>query len=90
MGLVTGALGAAGTMAPGHAAEQQVVQRQLARDLAEAGPSLDERTFSDRQELLEFLLFPTPLQSLVGATCLGSVASKTSVQTEGLLCYTIL
>ena len=57
MGLVTGAMGIAGGVAPGHAVQQQVVQGQLARDLAEAGPSLDERAFSNRRDYHGFSKF---------------------------------
>ncbi|BDA51126.1 phosphatidylinositol 4-kinase alpha [Coccomyxa sp. Obi] len=66
MGLVTGAMGAAGSVGPEHAAEQQLVQRQLARDLAEAGPSLDERAFSNRCFRAAAALIATANQGLPG------------------------
>ena len=50
-GLISGAMGAAGALGSGQKAEHQLLQRQLARDLEQAGPSLDEPAFSNRQDL---------------------------------------
>lgn len=65
-GLIFGAMGAAGALGSGQKAEHQLLQRQLACDLEQAGPSLDEPAFSNRQA---FTLCIQAVLSLLYSSC---------------------